>query len=126
MNLIGNPPYFILIYGGQYVLDENSTSSNATLKIRTNLDDLWVFSIYSNKWNQVYVNSAVNPSIWEESVMVTVNIERLAIVFGGFYADEVMSEMWYYNLFNNMWQQLDYTIDTTTELELKISLRTIV
>ena len=112
MNLIGNPPYFILIYGGQNIVTETKSSSS-TITVRTNLDDLWVFSIYSNKWNQVYVNSAFNPSIREESVMVTVNIERLAIMYGGFYADNAMSEMWYFNLFNNMWQQLSYTVDSS-------------
>ena len=111
MNLIGNPPYFILIYGGQTVVSETKSSSSTTINVRKNLDDLWVFSLYSSKWHQVYVNSVDNPSIREQSVMVTVNLERLAIMYGGFYADEVLNEMWYFNLFNNMWQRLNYKVD---------------
>lgn len=107
MNLIGNPPYYVLIYGGFKIDIESGT------RIRTNLEDLWSFSLYSKKWHQVYVNSDDNPTLREGSRMVTVNLERLAIMFGGFYADEIYHETWYFNLFTNMWQQLFLTVDPT-------------
>lgn len=113
MNLIGNPPYFILIYGGFSYTSETKTSTNTTIYVRENYDDLWVFSLYSKKWQQVAVNSDSNPSIREDSVMITVSLERLAIMYGGFYAENVYSEMWYFNLFSNMWQKLNQVVDTT-------------
>lgn len=49
MILIGNPPYYVLVYGGyseQTILD----TDNTTTTIHTVIDDLWSFSIYSQKW----------------------------------------------------------------------------
>ena len=114
MNLIGNPPYYILIYGGFNVIKEvKDATTGVQINIRTNLDDLWVFSLYSKKWHQVYVNSEDNPSDREDSKMVTVNLERLAIMYGGFYADKIFSETWYFNLFANMWQRQLSKTDST-------------
>lgn len=81
--------------------------------MRENLDDLWSFSLYSNKWHQVYVNSQVNPTAREGNRMITVNLERLAVMFGGFHADTIYDEAWYYNLFTNMWQKLEAEVDST-------------
>ena len=113
MNLIGNPPYFILIYGGFTRVTETKESTTTNITVRTDLNDLWVFSLYSNKWQQVAVNSDDNPSIREDSRMITVNLERLAIMYGGFYADQIYSEMWYFNLFSNMWQKVNQQVDDT-------------
>jgi hypothetical protein len=124
MNLIGNPPYYVLIYGGFHTVTEKSSSSGATIQIRENLDDLWVFSLYSKKWHQVYVNSVSNPSSREDSKMVTVNLERLALMFGGFYASKIYYETWYFNLFTNMWQQLQlYTDPSVTNSVIPPGLR---
>jgi len=103
-----------LIYGGFKLETETSTSSGLEIDIRENLDDLWVLSLYSKKWHQVYVNSFENPSEREESKMVTVSLERLALMFGGFYSNEIYDETWYYNLFTNMWQKMDVSIDPST------------
>lgn len=43
--------------------------------------------------------------------MVTVNLERLAVMYGGFYGDTLYKEAWYYNLFTNMWQKLESLLD---------------
>jgi hypothetical protein len=58
----------------------------------------------------VYVNSGDNPTLREASRMTTVNLERLAIMFGGFTADQIYHETWYFNLFTNMWQQLTLSV----------------
>mmetsp|Transcript_25368 Transcript_25368/g.22497 ORF Transcript_25368/g.22497 Transcript_25368/m.22497 type:complete len:282 (-) Transcript_25368:572-1417(-) len=111
MNLIGNPPYYILVYGGFHITSE--TQSGSTLKIRENLEDLWSFSLYSRKWHQVYVNSVDNPSGREGNIMITVNLERLVLMYGGFKGDTIFDEAWYFNLFTNMWQKLEATIDSS-------------
>jgi hypothetical protein len=105
MNLIGNPPYYILIFGGQARISEVKENTNVTVTLRASYNDLWSFSLYSKKWHEVYVNSDRNPSVREDAKMITVKIDRLAVMYGGFYGDELYNEMWYYNLFTNMWQE---------------------
>jgi len=38
--------------------------------------------------------------------MLTAWVDRLAIMFGGTDNDKVFNDMWYYNVFTNMWQQI--------------------
>lgn len=109
MTLLGNPAYYILIFGGFYkatVVEDGSTNY-----IHKVLDDMWSYSIYSQKWQEVFVNSLVNPTERQNAQMVTAKIDRLAIMFGGHYSDNSMNDMWYYNIYTNIWQEFKYQTD---------------
>jgi len=38
-------------------------------------------------------------------------LDRLTMMFGGMNSDEVFNDMWYYNVFTNMWQELKMKVD---------------
>ncbi len=42
--------------------------------------------------------------------MVTARLDRLAILYGGHLSDTIFKDMWYYNLYTNMWQEVTYEV----------------
>ena len=79
--LIGNPPDYMVIYGGttSEILDE-TTSSVAKLKVT--LDDMWVYSTESLLWSRIFMNSEA-PQKREFPIMTTVKSDRLLLLYGG-------------------------------------------
>lgn len=53
--LIGNPPVYIIIFGGYTV--ETVISGSEELEKFKYLNDMWSFSTYSYKWHQIFPNS---------------------------------------------------------------------
>jgi hypothetical protein len=50
MTLVGDPPDYILVFGG--VTNETVVSSDGLRSvIKRTLDDQWVFSVRSSQWN---------------------------------------------------------------------------
>lgn len=50
MTLCGNPPDYIVIYGG--VTERDISSEKALIKkIKKTLDDLWVYNVRTKLWN---------------------------------------------------------------------------
>ena len=92
---------------------------NGDDKIHTVLEDMWVFSLYTNRWHKIYVNSDTNPSKRESAIFLTARIDRLAILFGGFYSDQIFNDMWQYNLYTNMWQEFDPTVNNEHAISSK-------
>lgn len=60
MTVCGNPPEYILIFGGvtEEVLDQTISSIS---KIRKTLNDLWVYNTGTRVWQRLFVNSPINP-----------------------------------------------------------------
>jgi hypothetical protein len=82
MTVCGNPPEYILIFGGvtEEVLDVTVSSVS---KIRKTLNDLWVYHTGTRLWQRLFVNSPMSPESREYATMVTVKTDRLILMYGG-------------------------------------------
>ena len=82
MTVAGNPPDYIIMFGGvaQEII-ENSVSTVA--EIRETLNDLWVYHVGSRLWQRLYVNSPTKPDFREMAVMATVKEDRMLLMYGG-------------------------------------------
>jgi hypothetical protein len=106
MCIIGNPPDYIVIYGGssQEILDETSSS---IAKLKVTLDDMWVYSTETLLWSRIFMNSDAPPRR-EFPVMTTVKQDRLLLLYGGMIGQKLFGDMWQYNLNSNMWYELKF------------------
>jgi len=59
--LFGNPTVYLVIFGGHTVVDE----------IYSYLDDMWTFSLYSERWTQVLPNNLIPPKRSGHTLFVT-------------------------------------------------------
>ena len=84
MAICGNPPDYILIFGGvtEEILDESISNVN---KIKKTLNDLWVYHTGTRLWSELFVNSLEKPSPRELATLVTIRPDRLMLMFGGLY-----------------------------------------
>ena len=64
ITVCGNPPDYILIFGGVTleVLDETVSTVS---KIRKSLNDLWVYHTGTRLWQRIFVNSPIAPEARE-------------------------------------------------------------
>ena len=60
MTVCGNPPDYILLFGG-VTQDIVEDSISSVTKIRRTLNDLWVYHTGTRLWQQQFVNSPVKP-----------------------------------------------------------------
>ena len=82
MCVCGNPPDYIIVFGGvtEEIIEESDSSVN---KIRKTLNDLWVYHTGTRLWQRLYVNSLEKPEARELANMVTVKTDRLVLLYGG-------------------------------------------
>jgi hypothetical protein len=79
--IIGNPSDYILIYGGstEEILTESDSSVN---KIKTTLDDMWVYNTETLLWSRMFLNSP-SPPKRDMAIMTTAKSDRLLLLYGG-------------------------------------------
>ena len=82
MTVCGNPPEYILIFGGvtEEILDETVSTVG---KIRKTMNDIWVYYTGTRLWQRLYVNSPTTPDFREQAVLATVKTDRLLLMYGG-------------------------------------------
>ena len=82
MTVCGNPPEYILLFGG--ISEEILTDSVSTVsKIRKPMNDIWVYFTGTRLWQRLYVNSPTRPELREMSVLATIKTDRLLLMYGG-------------------------------------------
>ena len=102
MTVAGNPPDYIIIFGG--VTEETLDESVSTVtKIRKTLNDLWVYHTGSRLWQRLFVNSPNAPDSREQAVLATVKEDRLILMYGGLQGQTIYDDVWQYNINSNMW-----------------------
>lgn len=60
MTVAGNPPDYIILFGG-VTEDIIEDSISSVSKIRRTLNDLWVYHTGTRLWQRLFVNSPVQP-----------------------------------------------------------------
>ena len=106
MVVCGNPPEYILLFGG--VTEETlDMSTSSVTKIRRTLNDLWVYYVGSRLWQRLYVNSPIKPEKRELGIMMTVRTDRLVLMYGGLQGQTIYDDVWQYNINSNIWYQVD-------------------
>ena len=119
MTICGNPPDYILIFGGvtEEILDESISNVN---KIKKTLNDLWVYHTGTRLWSELFVNSLEKPSPRELATLVTIRTDRLMLMFGGLYGQEIFNDLWQYNINSNMWEMVDIVERRPEEVEFNL------
>ena len=79
--IIGNPPDYMILYGGSTAEILDYTDSSVA-KIKKTLDDMWVYNTESLLWSRIFINSE-SPPRREFPVMTTVKSDRLLLLYGG-------------------------------------------
>ena len=74
-------------------------------KMKTTLSDFWVFNVREKFWQQIFPNSLNNPGPTDQGQMVTISPDRVILMFGGQYGEQIWDTLWLYNLNNNLWQE---------------------
>ena len=119
MCVCGNPPDYILVFGG--VTEELIDGSISTVsKIRKTLNDLWVYHTGTRLWQRIFVNSPVMPDAREQAVMVTIKTDRLVLLFGGLNGQIIYDDVWQYSLNSNMWDKITLSERRPIEREFNL------
>ena len=92
MAIVGNPPNYILMFGG--VTKEPLDGALSVYKIKKTINDLWVYHTGTRMWSQQYVNSDEVPDPREQFGLVTVKTDRLALLYGGSQGQTLFSDLW--------------------------------
>ena len=106
MVMAGNPTDYILVFGGisQEFLTGIDTNSGI-YKLKTTLNDFWTYNVRNKKWEPIYPNSLVNPGPTEWGTFLPLKLDRMLLLYGGFYGEVLRDELWLYNINNNLWQK---------------------
>ena len=68
LTLFGNPPVYLIIFGGHSPNDDG---------IYQFLNDMWTFSLYSERWTQIFPNKHIPPK--RSGHVIFVNVLRRAL-----------------------------------------------
>ena len=104
MVVVGNPPDYLLAFGG--VTEEPLDGQLSTYKLKKTINDLWVYHTGTRLWSKQYVNSEYKPQKREQFSLVTVKEDRLVLMYGGSQGQTLYDDVWQYNLNSNMWDQI--------------------
>jgi len=80
MSVVGNPPDYLVVFGGatEKLLDGDCT----ICKLKLVLNDLWIYHTTERLWSRLFVNGA-NPSPRDMVISTTVKSDRLMLLYGG-------------------------------------------
>lgn len=79
--IIGNPPDYILMFGGSTEEKIKDSDSNVN-KIKETLNDMWVYNTEDQLWSQMFINSVLPPRR-DMAAMASVKTDRLLLMYGG-------------------------------------------
>lgn len=106
MTIVGNPVDYIIIFGGQgveYLF--GADTDNNVFRIKKTLNDFWVFNVRNKLWQPLFPNSIDNPEPTEWGKMIAFKPDRLVMMFGGQFGEQLRQDLWTYNVNTNLWQR---------------------